>query len=146
MEIAGRQVGAVGGVMENFPLEVLQQIFADFCHMRMGIVLQQKNPFWQHATSAILDGCFQFAKVLQNLFALTVPPISNHSNRKGLFSSKKHVSITFPAQIEERAFFGRGEPECRRSILICFVAGLKKWHQVSSQATIRDRKLFPSVR
>ena len=45
MEIAGRQVGAVGGVMENFPSEVLQQIFANFCHMRTGIVLQQNNPF-----------------------------------------------------------------------------------------------------
>jgi len=46
MEIAGWQVGAVGGVMENFPSEVLQQIFANFCHMRTGIVLQQNNPFW----------------------------------------------------------------------------------------------------
>ena len=27
------------GVMENFPSEVLQQIFANFCHMRTGIVL-----------------------------------------------------------------------------------------------------------
>jgi hypothetical protein len=29
MEIAGRQVGAVGGVMENFPSEVLQQLILE---------------------------------------------------------------------------------------------------------------------
>jgi len=43
MEIAGRQVGAVVGVMENFLSEVLHQIFANFCHMRMGIVLQMPH-------------------------------------------------------------------------------------------------------
>jgi len=83
---------------------------------------------------------FSLRKVSQNLFALTVPPVSNHSNIKGPFSSKKHVSITFPARIEERVFFGRGEPECRHSILICFIAGSKKWQQVSSQATIREKE------
>ena len=47
MEITGRQVGVVGGGggMTNFPSEVLHQIFANFCHMRTGIVLQQNNPF-----------------------------------------------------------------------------------------------------
>jgi len=52
---------------------------------------------------------FILRKVSQNLFALTVPPVSNHSNIKGPFLSKKNMNITFPARIEERVFLGGEE-------------------------------------
>ena len=103
------------------------------------------TPFDNRPRLQFLMAVFSLRKISQNLFALTVPPVSNHSNIKGPFLPKKTHEHHFPCSNWRTSFFLGEELECCHSILICFVAGLKKWHQVSLQATIRDRKLFPSV-
>ena len=96
------------------------------------------TPFDNRPRLRFLMAVFRLRKVSQNPFALTVPLVSDHSNIKWPFSSKKKkntwASLSL-LELKHEFFLGgerRGEPECRHSILICFVAGSKKWHQVSS--------------
>ncbi|GFS28125.1 hypothetical protein NPIL_42311 [Nephila pilipes] len=57
--------------------------------------------------------------------ALTILPKGSHSNRSGPSTSKKHINMTLPAPVDERAFFGRGNEGCHHFMLMLLVAGSK---------------------
>ena len=124
-EIAGRQVGAVGGLRRTHRKCCSRslQTFATWRALSCNRITPYDIPRLR-----FLMAVFSLRKVSQNAFALTVPPVSNISKNQGANLVKKNTWPSLSLLKLKNEFFGRGEPECRHSILICFVAGSKKWY------------------
>lgn len=60
IEITRRGVKAIHVIFWDFPLQSLQQNFAQSALMRAGVILQHNNIFREYATSTIIDCCFQY--------------------------------------------------------------------------------------
>ncbi|GFU32584.1 hypothetical protein NPIL_698981 [Nephila pilipes] len=77
-----------------------------------------------------------------NVAALTVVPVGSHSKSSGPSTLKKPVNMSLPALVDEKLFFGRSDEGCCHSMLMCLVAGSKRWYHVSSGAMILERNWF----
>ncbi|GFS69635.1 hypothetical protein NPIL_186191 [Nephila pilipes] len=63
--------------------------------------------------------------VAQYVAALTVMPVSTHSNTSGSSTSKKHINMTLPGQVDERTFCECGDEGCHLFMLMLLVGGSK---------------------